>query len=65
MVGEQKLVMTVKETASALGLGINTAYELVRTGEIPSCRLGRRIVVPLEALKRTLNQHEGDDQDVG
>ena len=29
------------------GTGRSTAYELVHTGDIPSLRLGRRIVVPV------------------
>ena len=39
-------IMTVKQIADALGIGINKAYELVNDGTINSKRIGRRIIVP-------------------
>ncbi len=45
----ERLTLTVSEAAKALGIGRGTAYELVRTGEIPTLRLGRRLVVPRAA----------------
>lgn len=42
--------MTVQEAADALGISRNTAYELVHQGQIPSVRLGRRLLVPKQAL---------------
>jgi len=47
----QRLTMTVEEASEALGISRSLAYELVRRGEIPSLRLGRRIVVPVRALE--------------
>ena len=47
----QRLTMTVEEASEALGISRSLAYELVRLGEIPSLRLGRRIVVPVRALE--------------
>lgn len=44
---DQPLTLTVEQAAKLLGIGRSTAYELVHTGDIPSLRLGRRIVVPL------------------
>jgi len=38
----------------ALGIGRNTAYESARRGEIPTIRLGHRILVPIAALRRML-----------
>jgi excisionase family DNA binding protein len=46
----QRLMMTV-EAGEVLGISRSLAYELVRRGEIPSLRLGRRIVVPVHALE--------------
>jgi hypothetical protein len=43
--------MSITEAADTL------AYELARTGELPTIRLGRRLVVPRRALQRLL----GDD----
>ena len=42
---EQKLTMTVDEAAAQLGIGRGLAYEKCRTGEIPTVRIGRRLLV--------------------
>ncbi len=47
---EQRITLTIEETASLLGLGRTAAYEAARRGQIPSRRLGRRVVVPVPAL---------------
>ena len=49
-----RLTMTVSEAASVLGIGKNAAYEGVRRGEIPSIRIGKRILVPVAALEKKL-----------
>ncbi len=41
---------TVTEVAEILGIGRNTAYESCRTGEIPSVRIGGRVLVPCSAI---------------
>jgi excisionase family DNA binding protein len=46
--------LTVEEAGDALGISRASAYEGVRTGAIPSLRIGRRIVVPTAALRRML-----------
>jgi len=46
--------MTVTETAAVLGISRSSAYECVRLGSIPSIRLGRRIVVPTQAIDALL-----------
>lgn len=45
-----KPTLTVEEAAAVLGIGRNSAYEAVRRGEIPSIRIGRRIVIPTARL---------------
>ena len=52
---ESRLTFTVEETAQLLGLSRGLAYEAVRNGEIPSIRIGRRILIPRVALERILN----------
>jgi excisionase family DNA binding protein len=51
---EKKLTQSVAKTADQLGISLGQAYEGVRTGEIPSFRVGKRILVPLVALDRLL-----------
>jgi excisionase family DNA binding protein len=53
---ENRLVFTVEEAAQLLGISRSFAYEAVQRGEIPSMRIGRRILVPKAALQRLLEQ---------
>lgn len=50
------LVISVEELAKILGIGRNSAYELVKSDQIYTVRCGRQIRIPKEALKRYLNQ---------
>ena len=52
--------VSVERTAECLGIGRSLAYEAVRSGEIPSIRVGSRIRVPTAALCRLL---QGEVQD--
>ena len=45
---------TVLEVAEILGIGRNTAYEICRTGEIPTIRIGGRVLVPRTAIDELL-----------
>ncbi len=47
-------VMTVEEAAEILRISRNGAYEAVKRGEIPSIRIGRRILIPRAALEMML-----------
>jgi excisionase family DNA binding protein len=47
----ERLTMPVEEAGEMLGISRSLAYELVRRGEPPSLRLGRRVVVPVRALE--------------
>ena len=53
--------MQVDDVAKALGLSRAAAYNGVQTGEIPSIRIGRRIVVPTAAVRRMLQLDGGPD----
>jgi excisionase family DNA binding protein len=41
----ERRTYTVTEAAAVLGISRTSAYERVRAGELPSLRLGRRIVI--------------------
>lgn len=47
---DSRLAISVTEAAELLGISRALAYELVARGELPSVRLGRRLVVPRVAL---------------
>jgi len=48
--------ITVPEAGEQLGLGRNAAYEAAKRGEIPTVRIGRRLLVPRDAIDRLLEQ---------
>ena len=50
----ERKTMTVPEAAKVLGIGLSVAYEAARTGELPTIKIGKRILVPLAALERKL-----------
>jgi len=58
MTDPAKLTFTVPETASLLGISRAHAYELVARNELPAIRLGRRVVVPCQALQDFLQRSE-------
>lgn len=47
---EGRVMVSVEETAQLLGLGRSAAYEAARRGELPTRRIGRRLLVPVPAL---------------
>ena len=51
----ERLTLSVEEAGRLLGISRALAYELVARGELPSLRLGRRIVVPRRALERLVD----------
>jgi excisionase family DNA binding protein len=53
-----RLTLTVEEAAALLGISRAFAYEAVRRGEIPSIRIGRRVLVPKAALERLVGSVE-------
>ena len=46
------------DTGRYLGLGRSATYQAAENGEIPTIRIGRRIVVPTAALRRMLQLDE-------
>lgn len=47
-------MLNAEDVACLLGLSRWKVYEGMRTGEIPSLRVGRRILVPTHALRAWL-----------
>jgi excisionase family DNA binding protein len=45
-----RATITVEQAAQILGLGRTAAYDAARRGELPTRRLGRRLLVPVPAL---------------
>lgn len=53
---ELPLLLKVEDLMPVLGIGRNTAYELVRTGQIFSIRIGRQLRIPKQALIDFVNK---------
>jgi excisionase family DNA binding protein len=50
------LLLTPRRAAEVAGIGRDSLYELVRTGEIKSIRVGRRWLVPVWAIERWIKE---------
>ena len=54
---ELPLALRVEELMPILGIGRNTAYELVRSRQICSIKIGRQIRVPRDAVVEFLGRN--------
>jgi len=50
----ERLTFTVEETGKKLGLSRGLIYQAIHEGQIPSIRIGRRILIPRVALEKIL-----------
>ena len=53
---EQKLTYTAKEAAQAANVSMPTIYAWTRIEGFPVVRVGRKVVVPIDAFKRWLEE---------
>jgi excisionase family DNA binding protein len=56
-------VLTVAETAAALGLGRSSVYKSINRGEIPAIRIGRRILIVKVRLLQFLEMEEAAERE--
>jgi excisionase family DNA binding protein len=54
MVTQEKLVYTIREASVLLGISHIHGYLMAKRGEIPTIKLGKRILVPRAALEKLL-----------
>jgi excisionase family DNA binding protein len=50
----QSATITIEQAGQALGVSRNSAYAAAAKGEIPTIRIGRRLLVPKVAFERML-----------
>jgi excisionase family DNA binding protein len=50
----RRKTLTVPEAAEALGVSRQQAYDAAKTGEIPTIKVGKRILVPVAAFNKLL-----------
>jgi excisionase family DNA binding protein len=58
---QERLTLTVEEAASLLGISRAFAYESVHRGDIPSIRLGRRILIPRSLLEKLVDDGSSEE----
>ena len=52
----ERIAVSVNEARRAIGLSRTSMYQAIRTGRIPSIRIGRRILIPVSSLAHLLDQ---------
>ena len=50
------MTLRVEDLMPILGIGRNTSYQLIRSGQIRSVRIGRQIHIPRDALLEFLRK---------
>lgn len=56
---ENRITITLKEAAGMLGLSTATMYELVRSEDFPSIRVGKKFLISVEGLRNWVNVRSG------
>lgn len=51
---DNRRTLTVPEVASILGISVRHCYDVIREGQLPSLRLGSRVLVPADQLEKLL-----------
>ena len=54
---ELPLMLSVKQLVDLLGVSDSSVYELIQEEDFPSLRIGKRIVVPKEELRKWISAH--------
>jgi excisionase family DNA binding protein len=55
---ELPLTLTVEQAAKHLGISRGLAYEAARNGQLPTIRLGRRLLVPRAKFLALLGEEQ-------
>lgn len=50
----ERVTVSVEEAGRLLGISRGSAYEAARRGDIPTIRIGKRLIVPVIGLQRLL-----------
>lgn len=59
----RRATITVEEAARVLGISRGSAYEAVRRGQLPTIRIGKRLIVPVASLERMLASAGADAEE--
>jgi excisionase family DNA binding protein len=53
--------LSPEEFGAAMGVQTETVLSWVKAGQVPAVRLGRRVLIPADALQRLVNRQEARD----
>ena len=54
---ELPLLLNVKQLAELLGVSDSSVYDRIQKDDFPSLRIGKRIVIPKEELRKWISAH--------
>lgn len=60
---DERLTLSITETSKLLGIGRQLCYDRVKVGEIPVIKIGRRLLVPRQALEKMLQEPKPTNPD--
>lgn len=60
----KKVALNMFELAAVLGIGRSKAFELTRQPGFPAVRIGRRILIPVDALDKWLAEQVKSNDDL-
>ena len=55
---DETLTQSIRQTAKEAGIGVNQAYEAARRGDIPTIKIGKRILVLRKPWRQKLEGGE-------
>jgi len=55
----ERQTLKIEEAAKIPGISRNTAYDAVKTGQLPTIKIGKRLLVPRIAIERMLSDNAG------
>ena len=58
----EQLLIDVSSAAESLGIGRTKVYELVAAGKLRRVKIGKRSLIPVDALRELVDRLEVDDE---
>jgi hypothetical protein len=58
---EFRLLLSVKDTADALGVGLTTTWGLIKSGQLKTRNIGRRCLVTVTSINEFVAKAENSD----
>lgn len=54
----ERSTLSIEEAATVVGIGRSAAYAAAHSGDLPTVRIGRRMLVPTARLRAMLGENE-------